>query len=304
MTDEPLVPGKQYWFKQTSKLAAGSVSNLRYRIDVNTLHRQDAPSLGLNEIGRCHVRLNQPLAFDGYRRNKGTGAFIVVDRLTNVTVGAGMILDRTAADTQDHWEEPASTSLQTEKSTVTPAERAGRLGQQPATVLLTGLAGAGKTTIAYAVERKLFDMGRAVCVLDGQNMRRGLSRDLGWTVADRSENLRRTAEAAKLINDAGLICLAAIIAPEEAVRQKAAEVIGRDRFLVVHLDAPLELCRQRDQEGLYEKADEGEIANFPGVSAPYEPPTSPDLVLNTAELDVDECVKRVVSLLAARNIAK
>jgi bifunctional enzyme CysN/CysC len=302
MTEEPLVPGKQYWFKQTSKTAAGSVSNLRYRIDVNTLHRQDAPSLGLNEIGRCHVRLNQPLAFDGYRRNKGTGAFIVVDRLTNVTVGAGMILDRTAADTQDHWEEPASTSLQTEKSTVTAAERAGRLGQQPATVLLTGLAGAGKTTIAYAVERKLFDIGRAVCVLDGQNMRRGLSRDLGWTVADRSENLRRTAEAAKLINDAGLICLAAIIAPEETVRQKAADVIGRDRFLVVHLDAPLELCRQRDQEGLYEKADEGEIANFPGVSAPYEPPASPDLELNTAELDVDECVRRIVKLLNERKI--
>ena len=303
MTEEPLVPGKQYWFKQTSKLAAGSVSNLRYRIDVNTLHRQDAPSLGLNEIGRCHVRLNQPLAFDGYRRNKGTGAFIVVDRITNVTVGAGMILDRTAADTQDHWEEPASTSLQAEKSTVTPAERAGRLGQQPATILVTGLAGAGKTTIAYAVERKLFDLGRAVCVLDGQNMRRGLSRDLGWTVADRSENLRRTAEAAKLINDAGLICLAAVIAPEEAVRQKAAEVIGRERFLVIHLDAPLELCRQRDQEGLYEKADEGEIANFPGVSAPYEPPASPDLVLNTAELDVDECVRRIVKLLNERKIA-
>jgi bifunctional enzyme CysN/CysC len=214
-----------------------------------------------------------------------------------------MILDRTAADTQDHWEEPASASLQTEKSTVTPAERSGRFGQQPATVLLTGLAGAGKTTIAYAVERKLFDMGRAVCVLDGQNMRRGISRDLGWTVADRSENIRRGAEAAKLLNDAGMICLAAFLAPEETVRQRAAEVVGRDRFLVVHLDAPLELCRKRDQEGLYAKADEGEIANFPGVSAPYDPPSSPDLVLNTAELDVDECVKRIIGLLQQRKIA-
>jgi bifunctional enzyme CysN/CysC len=169
--------------------------------------------------------------------------------------------------------------------------------------LLTGLAGAGKTTTAYALERKLFDMGRAVCVLDGQNMRRGISRDLGFSVSDRSENLRRSAEAAKLLNDAGLICVAAFLAPEEAVRQKAAEVVGRDRFLVVHLEAPLEICRQRDQEGLYAKADEGEIANFPGVSAPYEPPAKPDLVLNTAELDVDECVKRIITLLEQRKIA-
>jgi len=302
MTDEPLTPGKQYWFKQGSKTAAGSVSNLRYRIDVNTLHREQAPQLGLNEIGRCHVRLNQPIAFDDYRRNKGTGAFIVIDRLTNVTVGAGMILDRTAAGDLDHWEVEADANLQREASSVTPAERTGRFGHKPATILLTGLAGAGKTTIAYAVERKLFDMGRAVCVLDGQNMRRGLSRDLGFTVADRSENLRRAAEAAKLLNDSGLICLAALLAPEEAVRQKAAEVVGRDRFLVVHLDAPVEVCRKRDQEGLYAKAEAGEIANYPGVSAPYETPSSPDLVLNTAEVDVDECVQRIVQLIEQRKI--
>jgi bifunctional enzyme CysN/CysC len=303
MTEEPLVPGKQYWFKQASKTAAGSVSQLRYRIDVNTLHRQEAPDLGLNEIGRCYVRLNQPLAFDGYRRNKGTGAFIVIDRLTNVTVGAGMILDRMTADAQDHWDDSGSAAEPTETSTVTPQERAGRFGQQPATLLITGLAGAGKTTLAYALERRLFDMGRAVCVLDGQAMRRGISRDLGFSVTDRSENLRRSAEAAKLLNDAGLICLAAYLAPEEAVRQKAADVVGRDRFLLVHLEAPIEVCRARDEEGLYAKADEGEIANFPGVSAPYETPKSADLVLNTAELDVDECVRRVIALLQKRKIA-
>ncbi|RIK85531.1 MAG: bifunctional sulfate adenylyltransferase subunit 1/adenylylsulfate kinase [Planctomycetota bacterium] len=302
MTEEPLLAGKQYWFKQTSKLAAGAVSNLRYRIDVNTLHRQDADKLGLNEIGRCHVRLNQPIAFDGYRQNKGTGAFIVIDRMTNVTVGAGMILDRSAAGPRDHWDDEAAAGLQAEQSAVTAAERAGRFGHRPATILLTGLAGAGKTTTAYAVERKLFDMGRAACVLDGQNLRRGISRDLGFTIADRSENLRRGAEAAKLLNDAGLICLAAFLAPEEAVRQKAAEVIGRDRFLVVHLEAPIEVCRQRDQEGLYDKAERGEIGNYPGVSAPYEPPATPDLVLNTAELSVKECVQRIIKLLDERNV--
>jgi bifunctional enzyme CysN/CysC len=302
MTDEPLTPGKQYWFKQGTKTAAGSISNLRYRIDVNSLHREETPALALNEIGRCLVRLNQPIAFDDYRRNKGTGAFIIIDRLTNVTVGAGMILDRAAAASRDHWESEADANLQSERSEVTAAERAGRFGQQPATILLTGLAGAGKTTLAYALERKLFDMGRAVCVLDGQNMRRGISRDLGFDIADRSENLRRSAEAAKLLNDAGLICLAAFLAPEEAVRQKAAEVIGHERFLVVHLDAPLDVCRARDQEGLYAKADAGEIANFPGVSAPYETPTTPDLLLNTAELPVDECVKQVLELLNAKKL--
>jgi bifunctional enzyme CysN/CysC len=142
-----------------------------------------------------------------------------------------------------------------------------------------------------------------VCVLDGQNMRHGISRDLSFSVSDRGENLRRSAEAAKLLNDAGLICIAAFLAPEESVRQKAAEVVGRDRFLLVHLSAPIEVCRQRDQEGLYAKADEGEIANFPGVSAPYETPESPDLVLNTAELDVSECVKRILNLLGDRKIA-
>jgi bifunctional enzyme CysN/CysC len=303
MTDEPLTPGKQYWFKQGTKTAAGSISNLRYRIDVNTLHREDAPALALNEIGRCLVRLNQPIAFDDYRRNKGTGAFIIIDRMTNVTVGAGMILNRAAAGADDAWEAEADANLQTENSQVTAAERAGRFGQQPVTVLLTGLTGAGKTTLAYALERKLFDMGRAVCVLDGQNMRQGLSRDLGFDGADRGENLRRSAEAAKLLNDAGLICLAAVLAPEEATRQKAAEVIGRERFLVVHLDASVEVCRARDQEGLYAKADSGEIANFPGVSAPYEAPKQADLVLDTAKLPVDECVKQVIALLAERKIA-
>jgi len=302
MTDEPLVPGKQYWFKQASKVAAGSVSNLRYRIDVNTLHRQESEQLGLNEIGRCQVRLNQPIAFDGYRQNKGTGAFIVIDRVTNVTVGAGMILDRSTADAQEHWEDQSSASPQAEQSAVSVAERAGRFGQKPATVLLTGLTGAGKSTLAYAVERKLFDMGHAVCVVDGQNMRQGISRDLGFSPTERSENIRRGAEAARMMNDAGLICLAALLAPDESVRQKAAEVIGRDRFLLVHLDAPIEVCRQRDADGLYAKADEGVIANFPGVSAPYEPPASPDLVLHTAETSVDACVKQIVDLLTKRSV--
>jgi bifunctional enzyme CysN/CysC len=299
-----MVPGKQYLIKQSTKLVAGSISTLRYKIDVNTLHREQAPTLALNEIGRCRVQLNQPISFDGYRNNHGTGAFIVVDRITNVTVAAGMILQRTAGENVDHWDDEADERLQTEQSNVTTPERQARYGQQPVTILFTGLAGSGKTTLAYTMERRLFDAGRAVCVLDGQNMRRGISRDLGFTAEDRSENLRRSAEVARLMNEAGLICLAAFLAPREEVRQKAAEVVGKEHFLVVHLNAPVEVCRARDQEALYGAADEGEIANFPGVSAPYEAPQSPDLVLATHELSVDECVEQVLNMLMERGFTK
>ena len=173
MSEEAMVPGKQYLIKQTSKVVAGSVTTLRYQIDVNTLHRKDAPTLGLNEIGRCQVQLNQPIAFDGYRGNPGTGSFIVIDRISNVTVAAGMILERTPGEKLDHWDDEVRDTLQAERSNVTPEERRARFGQQPVTILLTGLAGAGKSTLAYALERRLFDMGRACTVLDGQNMRRG-----------------------------------------------------------------------------------------------------------------------------------
>jgi bifunctional enzyme CysN/CysC len=169
-------------------------------------------------------------------------------------------------------------------------------------VLLTGLTGSGKTTLARAVERRLFDMGRAVAVLDGQSMRLGISRDLGFSADERSENLRRSVEVARLFNDAGLLVLAAFVAPDEAVRRKAAERVGRERFLVVHLAAPADVCRARDAEGHYALADSGEIANFPGVSAPYEPPASPDLVLPTHEWPVGRCVDAVLRLLEDRGV--
>jgi bifunctional enzyme CysN/CysC len=302
MNEEPMVPGKSYWFKQTSKVAPGAISTMRYQVDVNTLHRKDAPTLGLNEIGRCSVTLTQPIAFDAYRRNRGTGAFIIIDRLTNATLGAGMILDRAAEGRRDHWDDAAAAGLHGEKSNVTTQERIARFGQKPATVLLTGLTGAGKTTTAYALERRLFDMGRAAVVLDGQNLRRTINKDLGFTTEDRSENIRRSAEVAKLFNDAGVLCLAAFVAPEEAIRQKAAEVVGRERFLVVHLTAPIEVCRQRDVDGHYPQADRGELTLFPGVSAPYEEPAKPDLVLATDKLAVEECVERIVRLLEEREI--
>jgi bifunctional enzyme CysN/CysC len=304
MAEEPLVPGKQYLFKQTSKVAPGAVGSLRYRVDINTLHRQPAPTLALNEIGRCAITLTSPIAYDAYRRNRATGSFIMIDRLTNATVAAGMILDREQeAGGKAHWDDaPAAAGLHDTASTVTAAEREARFGQQPATILFTGLTGSGKTTLAQAVERRLFDLGRAVTVLDGQSLRLGISRDLGFTAEERSENLRRGVEVARLFNDAGLVVLAAFVAPDEAVRRKAAERVGGGRFLVVHLAAPLEVCRSRDTDGHYALADSGAIANFPGISAPYEPPASPDLVLPTHEWPVAKCVDAVVALLETRGV--
>lgn len=296
MHDEPLIPGKQYLIKQSTKTVSGMVSTLRYQIDVNTLHRSPSPGLKLNEIGRCRFSLAEPIMFDAYRNNRATGSFIIIDRISNATMGAGMILDRkTTDDRDDHWDaEPGSKSLTRRFSKVSADERQARFGQRPTTILLTGLPGSGKSTLAYALERNLFEMGRAATVLDGENIRLGLSRDLGFGDDERSENLRRTAEVARLMNDAGLICILSLVAPREETRQKAAELVGKDRFLVIHLDAPLEVCQQRNQP-----SEVGGAAT-PPQPANYEAPAAPDLRLATDQLSIDECVARITALLDSR----
>lgn len=299
MAEQDMTPGRQYVFKQTTRTVSGSISTLRYQVDVNTMHRAMTPTLGLNQIGRVSVTLAQPLAIDGYRRNRNTGSFIIIDRITNVTVGAGMILDRKTSETGGaHWDdEPASESLTREISNVTAEEREARYGQKPVTILFTGQPGSGKTTTAYGVERKLFDMGRSATVLDGQNLRMGLSRDLQFGRDDRSENVRRGAEVARLINRSGLICLMSLVAPNEEVRQKAAKVVGEDQFLVVHLNAPADVCTSRNESARKLKPDDVQES-----AVEYQVPEDADLVLDTATAPAHECIEKVIELLEKREI--
>jgi bifunctional enzyme CysN/CysC len=303
--DAPFVAGKTYWIKQTTRLATCEIAAFRHGVNVNTLEHRPISQLAMNEIGQVSLSLNQPLAWDAYTANAATGAFVLIDRLTNNTVGAGMILAAERDGHGDHWNQEPATKLATAAvSLVSPAERQARLGQTAVTILLTGLTGSGKASIAFALERKLFDAGCAATVLHGATMRQGLSRDLGFSADDRSENLRRSAEVARILNDAGLVCIAAFVAPHEAVRAKAAEVIGPQRFLEIYLSAPVEVCRQRDRTGAYQLADAGKILQFPGVSAAFEAPAKPDLVLPTHEIPVEESVRQIMDLLRQRGFIR
>ena len=299
MTDEAMVPGKQYLFKQTTKTVPGVIKTLQYEVDVNTMHSRPAPSLALNQIGRVNIELSQPIAFDRYRSNKSTGAFIVIDRITNSTVAAGMILDkRTSENTGAWWDEtPSSETLTREISKVTADERTARYGQQACTILFTGLPGAGKSTTAYGVERSLFDLGRSASVLDGQNVRMGLNRDLNFSTDGRSENMRRVAEVSRLMNRAGLISLISLVSPREIDRQRAAEVVGTENFIVVHLSASPEVCESRNESAKKRGPDEVQESKFV-----YEPPADADLVLDTENMSAPDCIAKVIEYLEGREV--
>ncbi|MEO1527011.1 MAG: sulfate adenylyltransferase subunit CysN [Planctomycetota bacterium] len=307
MDESAMVPGKTYLFKHTTQTVPGTIDTLNYKVDVNTLHRSPAPELALNEIGRVGITLSAPIHFDAYRRNRASGAFIVIDRITNATVAAGMILDKSGDGARSVWDDDdakASTGDAASVSAVSAEDRSARFGQKPATVLLTGLTGSGKTTIGVALERKLFDKGRAVSLIDGESVRRGLSRDLGFSANDRSENLRRSAHLAHRLNEAGLICIASFVAPSEEVRQKVAGVIGEDRFLVVHVATPIKVCRERDTKGQYAQADSGELINFPGVTADYQVPPNADITVDASTTSVDECCDAILDCLREKGFIK
>jgi len=272
-------------------------------MDIHTLDLTPASHLELNEIGRVEIETDFPLAFDPYEQVRGTGSLILVDRIGNWTMAAGMIRGATQ---ESRWTaSPVSgDSRSGEPNPVSPEERRERYGQTPVTVLLTGLAGSGKTRLAAMLERALFDLGRVAIRLDGSTMRRGLNRDLGFSAQDRSENLRRAMETAKLVNDEGLICLAGFVAPQAAIRERAVDLVGRDRFLLVHCSAPLDYCRKSDPTGLYAEATDRGLSDIPGVDFEYEVPQNPDLVLPTHEIDTETAVNRMLELLRERNFLR
>ncbi|MBL9101499.1 MAG: sulfate adenylyltransferase subunit CysN [Myxococcales bacterium] len=284
MAEKPFVAGRTYLIKSTTRSVPGELAVLHHAVDVNTLARRPATSLAMNEVGRVTLALHRQIAYDPYRSNRATGAFILIDRQTNGTVGAGMLQERSDLQAERGWGEETALPA----SAVAQAEREARLGQRGVTLLLTGLPGAGKATLAYALERRLFDRGKTAVVLYGPTMRRSLSRDLGYSSDDRSENLRRSAEVARLMNEAGIVCICAFVAPHRAVRARVRQMLGEGRSLEVHLDAPLAVCQGRDRTGVA------------GQGVAYEAPESPDLRLATDVTDVEACVDRVIALLEQR----
>jgi bifunctional enzyme CysN/CysC len=285
--ERPLVPGRTYRARIHTKGAGATITALKWKLDVDTGARLAARTLGLNEIAAVNVAFDQPVAFAPYAACPGLGAFILVDRLTEETVGAGMIGFALRRAGNIHWQ----------PSRVEAAERAAAMGQRPCCVWLTGLSGAGKSTIAGLLEQRVLAAGGHPYVLDGDNLRHGLNKDLGFTAADRVENMRRVAEVARLMVDAGLVVIASLISPFRAERDWARSRFGPGQFLEVLVTAPFEVCAERDPKGLYAKALRGELPNFTGVDSPYEAPVAPELVLDTTALDPEACVDRLMSYM-------
>jgi bifunctional enzyme CysN/CysC len=287
MNETPLLPGRPYLLKIGARTVSASVSAIKHKVNVNTLEHLAAKSLELNEIGVCNVSLEQQIAFDPYAENKDTGGFILIDRLTNETVAAGLIHFALRRAQNIHWQ-----AVDVDKKA-----RSGQKSQQACVLWFTGLSGAGKSTIANLVEKKLFAINRHTYLLDGDNVRHGLNRDLGFTDVDRVENIRRVGEVAKLMADAGLIVLTAFISPFRAERQMVRDLMGKGEFLEVYVDTPFGVAEQRDVKGLYKKAREGKIKNFTGIDSPYEPPENPELRVNTTSLTAEEAADLIVARL-------
>ena len=292
MADDELLPGRQYLLKLGTATVPAQITTLKHKVDVNTLEHLAAKTLALNEVGYANISASQPLVFDSYAANRDMGGFILIDRFTNATVAAGMIDFGLRRATNVHWQ-----ALDVNKSA-----RADLKNQKPGVLWFTGLSGSGKSTIANLVERSLFAQGRHTYLLDGDNVRHGLNRDLGFTDADRVENIRRVAEAAKLFVDAGLIVLVSFISPFRSERRMAREMVGASEFIEIFVDTPIEVCMQRDPKGLYEKAWAGQIKNFTGIDSPYETPEMADLTLKTADKDPADLAMDVLGILRKRGL--
>ena len=292
MSESPLLPGRSYWLKIGSRTVGVQVTEIKHRVDVNSQKHLAAKRIGLNEVAYCNLMLDQPIAFEKYSdegagRNSDLGGFILIDRQSNATIGCGTIDFALRRASNIHWHQ-----LEIDRQA-----RAAIKGQQPACLWFTGLSGSGKSTIANLVDRRLHALGYHTYILDGDNVRHGLNKDLGFTDEDRVENIRRVGQVARLMVDAGLIVLVSFISPFRSERRMARELFGEDEFVEVFVDTPLELCEQRDPKGLYQRAREGKIPNFTGISSPYEAPEQAEVHLPTAELKPEQSVERVIARL-------
>jgi bifunctional enzyme CysN/CysC len=287
MGDEPMLPGRHYLVKCGTRTVQGAVAQPKYKINVNTLEHTAARTLELNEIGVCNLALDQEIAFAPYEENRDLGGFILIDRFTNNTVGMGLIHFALRRASNIHWQ-----ALDVNKRA-----RAALMRQKPCMLWFTGLSGAGKSTIANLVEKRLHAMGHQTYLLDGDNVRHGLNKDLGFTDADRVENIRRVAELGRLMVDAGLIVLVSFISPFRSERLMARELVEKGEFVEVFVDTPLALAETRDPKGLYAKARRGEIAHFTGISSPYEVPENPEIRIDTAHRSAEDAAGAIVSYL-------
>ncbi|HEY6578325.1 MAG TPA: sulfate adenylyltransferase subunit CysN, partial [Rhizomicrobium sp.] len=292
MAEDELLPGRQYLVKIGARTVPASVSELKHKVDINTLEHMAAKTLALNEVGYCNISAAQPVAFDPYTENRDSGGFILIDRYTNATVAAGMIDFGLRRATNVHWQ-----ALDVNK-----LSRAEAKLQKPAVLWFTGLSGSGKSTIANLVERTLYAEGRHTYLLDGDTVRHGLNRDLGFTDADRVENIRRVAEAAKLFVDAGLIVLVSFISPFRSERRMARDMLQRGEFVEIFVDTPIEVCIARDPKGLYVKAKQGEIKHFTGIDSPYEDPETAEIRVKTVGSEPADLAAQIVDYLRTTGI--
>ncbi len=292
MAADAMLPGRPYWLKLGNKQVTATITEPKYKVNVNTLEHLAAKKLELNEIGVCNLSIDQPVAFDPYNENRATGSFILIDRLTNATVGAGLLHFALRRSQNIHWQ-----ALDVNK-----ASRAEAKHQKPAILWFTGLSGAGKSTIANLVDKQLLALGKHTYLLDGDNVRHGLNRDLGFTDADRVENIRRVGEVSRLMVDAGLIVLVSFISPFRSERRMARGLVEAGEFFEVHVDTPLAVAEERDVKGLYKKARRGELKNFTGIDSPYEPPEHPEIYIDTTRSTPEQAASQVVEALRAAGI--
>lgn len=287
MHDEPLLPGRPYLIKTNNKTSEGVITELKHKINVNSLENESGKTLELNEVGLVNVNLNQSIAYDPYTENQSLGSFIIIDKFTNSTVACGMIKFGLRRARNVHWQ-----AVDVDK-----ASRSKQKLQKPKILWFTGLSGSGKSTIANLVEKKLHAMGKHTYLLDGDNVRHGLNKDLGFTDVDRVENIRRIGEVSKLMVDAGLIVLAAFISPFRAERQMVREMMDEDEFIEIFVDTPLEICEERDEKGLYKKARSGELKNFTGIDSPYEIPKNAEVHVNTQDNSAEGASENIIKIL-------